>query len=566
MDAAGAGSWRRQNEYVSLPHPNLFLKPIPFGVDERMLRDHFVPYGMLSSVRIVRSPSTVRGASDDHAFVRFTDVRGAQRALGDPNAAVILGQRLTIKVADADVAPKLKSGQLESEWIYCRGLPPNIPADDVLALFGAFGRILDMKYFASTASYKGTGALLRYSCVEDATGAIVTMNDAQFPGCFQPLLVRFADSPAEKAAKMTRKDLHAKNVARTQPIRDVMVSMAHAMRKQGSGDSGSDGYMSVRSAQGEYQGSPNRTAAAAAAAHQGSYLSSGSDFGVAQAGVAPPGVGEYYTDRVDRIPDGTLSLPVPGSDGRPASAGQTRVIGINGLPPGADKLWIYENFAVFGAIVGVTMGAPSASFGGTISGDLYMPGSVGSIGSQGSQGSALESDDNNSSPPRRRSPAGFPNRNNFAGECEAVVSYVKVQDAVKAREAMNGMRVGKSTLSVQLEHGAPDAGQLAEMSRALGGANLNPAPRSGRSDGSGISNLSGISDGLVSPATDFYGSGTGHVNGPQETLAGLQKATAAMNLMSPYSSGFSDQMLATLVSHLSGQVNEPVYPDGGLGI
>lgn len=557
MDAAGAGSWRRQNEYVSLPHPNLFLKPIPFGVDERMLRDHFVPYGMLSSVRIVRSPSTVRGASDDHAFVRFTDVRGAQRALGDPNAAVILGQRLTIKVADADVAPKLKSGQLESEWIYCRGLPPNIPADDVLALFSAFGRILDMKYFASTASYKGTGALLRYSCVEDAKGAIVGMNDVQLPGCFQPLLVRFADSPAEKAAKMTRKDLHAKNVARTQPIRDVMLSMAYAMRKQGSGDSCSDGYMSVRSAQSEYQGSPNRTTTAATATHQGSYLSSrgsGSDIGIAQAGVAPPGVGEYYPDRVDRIPDGTLSLLRTGSNGLSASAGQTRVIAINGLPPGADKLWIYENFAVFGAIVGVTMG-------GAISGDLYKPGSVGSIASQGSQGSEHESDDNNSSPPRRCSPAGFPNRNNFAGDCEAVVTYVNVQDAAKAREAMNGMRVGKSTLSVQLELGAPDAGQLAELSRALGGANLNPAPRSARSDASGVSNLSGISDGLVSPATDFYGSGTGHVNGPQETLAGLQKATAAMNLMSPYSSGFSDQMLATLVSHLSGQGNE-----GGLGI
>jgi len=32
------------------------------------------------------------------------------------------------------------------------------------------------------------------------------MNGLTFPGCVQPLLVRFADSPAEKAAKASRRD------------------------------------------------------------------------------------------------------------------------------------------------------------------------------------------------------------------------------------------------------------------------------------------------------------------------------------------------------------------------
>lgn len=34
-------------------------------------------------------------------------------------------------------------------------------------------------------------------------------------------------------------------------------------------------------------------------------------------------------------------------------AGVPTSIGITGLPPTADRLWVYENFAVFGAVLGV---------------------------------------------------------------------------------------------------------------------------------------------------------------------------------------------------------------------
>lgn len=494
-------TWRRHNDYGNLPHPNLFLKPVPFGVDEAMLRDHFIPYGLLSSVRICRSPSTVRGASDDHAFVRFSDIRGAQRALCDPNASIIFGQRFTMKVADADVAPKLKSGQSESEWIYCRGLPPNIPADDVLAMFSQFGRILDMKYFASTAAYKGTGVLLRYTCVDNAKTAIATMNDTSFPGCFQPLLVRFADSPAEKAAKMTRKDLQAKNIARTQPIRDAMVSMAQAMRNQGSGDSQTGEYLTLRSfsgtdGPGPYQGSPGPR----------SYVSAQSDVHIP----------DHVDDRRDPLAGNTTTTPTT------ANNKQTRVVAINGLPSGADKLWVYENFAIFGAIVSVTMGSAAREVNG-------FPGSfdLSRRDSHGSGGSS--SSDNNVSPSGRRSPnvpssARFNNYNN--NNHEAVVMYASFQGAAAARDAMHGMQICNSLLDVQLEYGAPGGAQLADLSRVLG--NRVSPPRPAPSDSS----------------MHFM------------DLAGLQKATAALNLMSPYSSGFSDQALAQLVSQLSGKANE----------
>lgn len=60
--------------------------------------------------------------------------------------------------------------------------------------------------FPSTQQYRGTGALLKFSLVEESKRAIQVLNGAMLPGCVQPLLVRFADSPAEKAAKASRKE------------------------------------------------------------------------------------------------------------------------------------------------------------------------------------------------------------------------------------------------------------------------------------------------------------------------------------------------------------------------
>ena len=498
--------------------------PIPsqFGVDEAMLKEHFLPYGLISSVRICRSPSTVRGASDDHAFVRFNDTRGAERALRDPNSCVILGQRMVVKVADADVAPKLKSGMSESEWIYCRGLPPNIPADDVLNMFSQFGRILDMKYFASTAMYKGTGALLRYTCVENAKAAINVMNDTTFPGCFQPLLVRFADSPAEKAAKMTRKDLHAKNNARTQPLRDAMISMANAIRSHGSGES--DALGSLPS--GEYQGSPGPR----------SYISTGSDVLAADV--------------------------VPSLEGHALQAPQSRIVSVSGLPEQCDKLWVYENFAVFGAIVGVTMGKKSGSSSATTTLSL----------------SRQPSDESIDDAVKARGAA-----RSSPGSAEATITYVSHHEAAKARDAMHGLRVGNATISALLEYSLPDPGMLASMSRALSAMHQQQQQQQQQHlhQVQQLQQLQQLQQHIIPQHYQQEGQQHGRGSPPRSRTSppgspgsahdvvermfpdssqvdGLRSVTNAMNLMnlSPYSSGFSDMALSELVSQLSAKQNE----------
>jgi hypothetical protein len=68
--------------------------------------------------------------------------------------------------------------------------------------------------------------LLRYSLVTECKNAIIAMNGLTFPGCVQPLLVRFADSPAEKAAKASRRDKNVRKAllqasGRVEPGLDV---------------------------------------------------------------------------------------------------------------------------------------------------------------------------------------------------------------------------------------------------------------------------------------------------------------------------------------------------------
>jgi RNA recognition motif-containing protein len=453
-----ADSWRSGPSVpLALPHPNLFLKPVPFGMSEANLREHFQPYGNLCSVRICRSSPATGVSSDDHAFVRFMDVASAQRVLMDPNASIIFGQHILIKLADADVVPKLKSGLSESEWIYCRGLPPNIRADDIVALFSRFGRVVDMKYFASTASYKGTGALLRFGCVEHAKMAINTMHDQTLDGSAQPLLVRFADSPAEKAAKMTRKDLLAKN-GRVQPLQAMLLA------SQGSGPS-----------------QMHRDGSADSVLLMSPSLSVETD-------VFPSSPERKTLRKVNETarPQEHVHVFEPSNP-------KSSVITIAGMPQHADKLWVYENFAIFGAITAVVMSNNLHEACGIAGCGMSTPASA--------SGHIL--DGGNTIP---------------VGPIDATVQYTNSQSAVNARDAMNGRAMGGKALRVALKNCQGPPAQRVSLAPPTHG------PRIG---------------GMSLPNNN---------NNNSSNNSWKPLVDPLFNVKSPYSSGFSEDMLSNLMA------------------
>ena len=368
-----------QNVALLLPHPNLFVKPLPPGCDEHILKQHFGVYGEICSVRVCSASSQGAGLHS-HAFVRFTNTHSAYLALNDqPRSSILMGQTMIVKLADADMAPKLQSGQSECEWVYIRGLPSGFPNDEIVKTFSNFGSILDMKYFASTAQYKGTGALIRYSSVENARQAIAAMNDAVFPGCLQPLVVRFADSPAEKAAKMNRKGLKVKHVKNAVLQNEAALRMAMmqlhgslptpspleshgsgtlpVMQTQGSGplpvmQSHGSGSLPLMQTQGSGSLPLMQT--------QGSgslplMQTQGSGSLPDPIHVLPPAPHasetnlEALTTNFDRVLDGVTKGQHQGTRALPWT------LHVKTVPMEGGKLWLYEKFAPYGAILSVTL-------------------------------------------------------------------------------------------------------------------------------------------------------------------------------------------------------------------
>jgi hypothetical protein len=67
-------------------------------------------------------------------------------------------------------------------------------------------RLFELRSFPSTEYYQGSGALVQMENIEQSGAAIQALNGCVLPGASQPLIVRYADSPAEKAAKVARKE------------------------------------------------------------------------------------------------------------------------------------------------------------------------------------------------------------------------------------------------------------------------------------------------------------------------------------------------------------------------
>ncbi|WPT12036.1 ELAV-like protein 2 [Picochlorum sp. SENEW3] len=357
-----------QNIALLLPHPNLFVKPLPPDCDEHILKQHFGVYGEICSVRVCSASSQGAGLHS-HAFVRFINTHSAYLALNDqPRSSILMGQTMIVKLADADMAPKLHSGQSECEWVYIRGLPSGFPNDEIVKTFSNFGSILDMKYFASTAQYKGTGALIRYSSVENARQAITAMNDAVFPGCLQPLVVRFADSPAEKAAKMNRKGLKGKHMRNAVMQNDAALRMA-MMQLHGSLptpsplESHGSGSLPIMQTQGSGTLPIMQTQGSGSLPGMQSH-GSGSLPGMQSHGsgslsdplaVLPPAPHASETNlealatNFDRVLEGVTKGQHQGTRALPWT------LQVKSVPTEGGKLWLYEKFAPYGAILSVTL-------------------------------------------------------------------------------------------------------------------------------------------------------------------------------------------------------------------
>jgi hypothetical protein len=176
-------------------------------------------------------------------------------------------------------------------------------------LFEAHGAVIDVKLFPCLDQFRGASALVRMASIEAAERAINALNNSTPPGGMQSLIVRYAESAQEKSARLTRRERQ------------------QLLQRNGLGSDFNLGNLDPMQLQQAMAALGLGGLAGKLDAANLMRAGSGSNGGLGGAGAAM--IPQQYQTAVQSS------------------------ICVKGMPNTADRLWLYENFARFGAISGM---------------------------------------------------------------------------------------------------------------------------------------------------------------------------------------------------------------------
>ena len=404
-------------------HSNVFVKNLPSAVDEPTLKNLFQSYGSITSCRVMRTRSA---AGHNFGFVRFSSVQEAMAAIEGMNGAQVGELTIEVKFADADVGQRqskgLSAGSAEqnglnpSDNLYVRGFPSTWSDNDLKSLFTNIGSVVECRVLHSKEPGRGGVGLVRMAGVEEAARGIETWNGQVPAGCGEPLLVKYADSAADKERKAKHKQSRDQ---RYNPYQKPDAALGTGLLMGGM-DPQNQGMVNPLAANGDQLGQlalqgalgitgTDQTLNALALQNPGALLATnlaGDGNALNQLALQNPGalLGVQNQHGVPNLLTAGGALAglgganvggvVPGSQGTtPAS------VYVRNLPPEADKLYLYEKFAPYGGVTSVKL--------------LF----------------------------------------NDAGDSRGIgfVNYVDQQSALKSIQALHGSKVGDKSLHVSLQ-------------------------------------------------------------------------------------------------------------------
>jgi hypothetical protein len=290
-------------------HPNLFVRGIPLYWTEEQLVEIFAKFGELSSLRLVKH--SVRKNSLGYGFVRYQHARDASIAINRLNGMTVDGQVLQVKLADSDAGPPTSSsvsGLHPCETLYVKHVPISFSKQSLELLFGKYGEVMDVRVFPCLDQFRGSSALVKMDSVANARLAIQHIHGLKPQGWLHNIIVRFAESEAEKKLRLAKKE--------------AMEAMKTDMSSHSSGEIAC--------------GTTFLAPSTKHASDVNSVLVSSSGNSRVLQTTVEDGV---------RQPRPTSLL----------QEGRSAVVEVTNMPLTADRLWIYEIFACFGAIQSVTL-------------------------------------------------------------------------------------------------------------------------------------------------------------------------------------------------------------------
>ncbi|CAD7701576.1 unnamed protein product [Ostreobium quekettii] len=352
---------------MDVGHSNVYVKNLPSAVDEPTLNNLFQTYGTITSCRIM---GTRNPGGHNFGFVRFATTQEAMAAIEGMNGAQVGDLTIEVKFAHADVGQRQgKGGQggedagpAPSDNLYVRGFPGTWSDTDLQGIFLNIGTIVECRVLYSKEPGRGGVGLVRMSSPLEAANAISALNGKMPNGCLEPLLVKYADSPADKERKARHKQPRE---ARFSPY-----------QKPGGGGVvlGATGIPNQNPGMITPLGA-NGTDHLGQIALQGHLGVPAPDQAINALAMQTPGLGldGSALNQLALQSPGLLGVPgQPGAANLMAAGGALSAVGgaavggagagapscsvyIRNLPPDADKLYLYEHFAPYGGVASVKL-------------------------------------------------------------------------------------------------------------------------------------------------------------------------------------------------------------------
>eukprot|EP00116_Pleurobrachia_bachei_P002635 sb/3462897/ len=185
------------NEVVMDMTLKLFVGQVPKNFEESDLKPYFEKYGPLVNIKVCRDRDTK--THKGCAFVTFANLDNAENAMHEMHDRIALPgakKEMQIKAVHNDDSKKF------DKRLFVGMISKSLNGDELKAMFSKFGEVVDCNILTSMINGEKTSrgcGFVKFAKASSCLQAIKEMHQSQtMDGCNSPIVVKHADSPADK--------------------------------------------------------------------------------------------------------------------------------------------------------------------------------------------------------------------------------------------------------------------------------------------------------------------------------------------------------------------------------
>lgn len=177
---------------------NVFIKNLDKSIDNKTLYEHFSPFGMIMSSKVMTDEEGSKG----YGFVHYQDQRAADRAIEEMNGKLLRESTLFVArfKSRKDREAELRDKPTFFTNVYIKNFGDDIDDEKLREVFSKYGHTLSVKVMKdATGKSKGFG-FVSFDSHEAAKNAVEDMNGQDING--QTVFVGRAQKKVERQAEL----------------------------------------------------------------------------------------------------------------------------------------------------------------------------------------------------------------------------------------------------------------------------------------------------------------------------------------------------------------------------